>query len=108
TNGSIPSSGFTRISAQDNLMIQVNSSVTTGGSDTETNSVSVGALSASTDVVAQANADTSTIPANTVVMFDGDPGTGWQVVSGTGGAYNQQFLRPAATASLTSQGATTH
>ena len=149
TNGSIPSSGFTRISAQDNLMIQVNSSVTTGGSDTETNSVSVGALSARTDVVAQAkqqgnatqaaatnhthaaaasgnttatstlppyvqpqlaqaNADTSTIPANTVVMFDGDPGTGWQVVSGTGGAYNQQFLRPAATASLTSQGATTH
>jgi hypothetical protein len=148
TNGSIPS-GFTRISAQDNKMIKIDSSVTTGGADTATNTVDVGALaataSAQTDSksqanqipaaatnhvhaaaasgttsavstlppyvqpqLAQANADTATISVALVAMFDGDPGVGWGVVSGTGGAYNQQFLRPAATASLTSQGSATH
>jgi hypothetical protein len=147
TNGSIPS-GWTRLSAQDGKMIRVNSSVATGGSDTATNSVTIGSLANSTDAgsgtgtgsgaalnaashansapaagnttavstlppyvepqLAQANADTATISVAIVAMFDGDPGTGWQVVSGSGGAYNQQFLRPAATASLTSQGATTH
>jgi hypothetical protein len=148
TNGPGVPSGFTRLSAQDGNMIRVNSSVATGGSDTETNSVTIGALANSTDpgsstgtgsgsalaetvhahsapaagnttavstlppyvepLLAQANADYPTIPVGMVSMFDGDPSTGWVVVSGTGGAYNQQFLRPASTANLTSQGAATH
>lgn len=58
--------------------------------------------------LAQANADTATIAVALLAMFDGDPGSGWNVVSGTGGAYNQKFLRPAATASLTSLGSLTH
>lgn len=58
--------------------------------------------------LAQANADTATLAVALLAMFDGDPGSGWNVVSGTGGAYNQQFLRPAATASLTSLGSLTH
>jgi hypothetical protein len=147
TNGSIPS-GFTRVSAQDNQMLRVDSTVATGGSDTATNSVTIGAIPTATDPgsstgtgsgsalaesahantapaagnttavstvppyvqpqLAQANADYPTIPVAMVAMFDGDPGVGWVVVSGTGGAYNQQFLRPAATASLTSAGTLTH
>lgn len=58
--------------------------------------------------LAQANANTATISVALVAMFDGDPGAGWNIVSGTGGAYNQQFIRPAATASLTSLGTITH
>lgn len=148
TNGAIPS-GFTQVTAQNDKMIRVNSTVATGGSDTATNTVAIGPLPNTTDVgypeknqnnqvqvaaithghlappngtttavstvppyvqpqLAQANGDTTTIPAATVAMFDGDPGVGWVVVSGAGGAYNQQFLRPSATANLTSQGALTH
>ncbi len=147
TNGSIPS-GFTRLSAQDNLMLRVNSTVATGGADTAINSVAIGALANSLSAgsatgtgsnaalaetvhahaapaagnttavstlppyvqpqLAQANADTATLAVALLAMFDGDPGSGWNVVSGTGGAYNQQFLRPAATASLTSLGSLTH
>ena len=147
TNGSIPS-GFTRLSAQDSLMLRVNSTVATGGADTATNSVTIGALPNSLNAgsstgtgnqgplaetihghyapavgnttavstlppyvqpqLAQANADTATLAVALLAMFDGDPGSGWNVVSGTGGAYNQQFLRPAATASLTSLGGLTH
>ncbi len=58
--------------------------------------------------LASANADTGTQSVAIVAMFDADPGAGWKVVSGTGGAYNQQFLRPAATPNLTSQGTLTH
>lgn len=59
-------------------------------------------------LLAQATEATVSLPAAMVAMFNGDPGVGWQVVSNVGGAYHQQFLRPAATASLTSQGSTTH
>jgi hypothetical protein len=148
TNSPSVPSGFTRLSAQDTQMIRVNSSVATGGSDTETNSVTIGAIANSASagsstgtgagaplaetvhansapaagnttatstlppyvvpLLAQANADYPTIPVGMVAMFDGDPSTGWVVLSGTGGAYNQQFLRPDSTSSLTSAGATTH
>lgn len=59
-------------------------------------------------LLAQANATTATIPDSLTAMFDGDPGVGWAIQSNSGGTYYQQFIRPAATPNLTSQGSTTH
>lgn len=52
-----------------------------------------------------AGSNTPTISLNITAMFDNDPGTGWAVLSGSGGQYNNQFIRPATTtANLTSIG----
>lgn len=147
TNGAIPS-GFTRLSAHDDRLIRVNSTVANGGNDQVNYPITVSSMgnsSASTDskvfnnsipaaavvhthstgvaasnplttaippyvqpLLAQANAATVTLPTAMVGMFNGDPGAGWQIVSNSGGAYYQQFLRPAVTANLTSQGAASH
>lgn len=147
TSSTLPA-GFTRLSANDGRVVRVDSTVATGGSDTETNTVAIGALPNSASVaglvnninttpaatpthgntapangsttavstvppyvvplLAQANATTATIPDSLTAMFDADPGVGWAIQSNSGGAYYQQFLRPAATPNLTSQGATTH
>ena len=48
-SGTLPASGFTRLSANDNRLIQVNSTVANGGSDTETNTVSVSGINADTN-----------------------------------------------------------
>jgi hypothetical protein len=45
-------------------------------------------------ILGQLSADVPAISLNLIAMFDGDPGTGWNVLSGSGGAYNQVFLRP--------------
>ena len=44
--GAVPSSGFTRVSANDQRLIRINSTTTTGGSDTESNTVQIAGLSA--------------------------------------------------------------
>lgn len=52
----------------------------------------------------------STLSLNIIGMFDADPGTGWVVLSGGGTSpdFSGQFIRPAASATLTTAGATTH
>jgi hypothetical protein len=45
-------------------------------------------------ILGQLSADVPALTLNIIAMFDGDPGTGWNVLSGSGGAYNQVFLRP--------------
>lgn len=59
-------------------------------------------------LLGKANSNTSTLALNMTAMFDDDPGNGWVVRSGAGDVYNQKFLRPNSTASLTAQGAATH
>jgi len=145
-------SNVVRYSLQDNRMVKIDNTVTTGGSDSATNQVcgagssppttcnnmslaaatpagsianpflgstataasththtlTAGTASSATPAGAAGNADppyvqpilgqlTADIPAislNFIAMFDGDPGTGWNVLSETGGQYNEVFLRP--------------
>lgn len=51
-----------------------------------------------------------TLSLNIIGMFDADPGVGWVVLSagGTSPDFSGQFIRPAASATLTTAGATTH
>lgn len=52
-SGTLPSGNFTRVSANDNRLIEVNSTVANGGSDTETNTVWVSGLDADTNTADQ-------------------------------------------------------
>jgi hypothetical protein len=139
--------GWTRQTTQDSRMIQANSSVATGGSDTHTHTATWTALGASSGtagtsglsnnrasanghthsapaasatssitalppyiqvLVAKADSNIATLPGGLIGMFDGDPGQGWNIRSDTGGTFNQQFMRGAATYNGTSQGSPTH
>lgn len=156
-NPGMPGAGWTRQSAQDNLMIKVNSSVATGGSDTHTHDLTWPALNAASGgpvpaisigvahaphqhthtapaptttatngtssadcdaspgclpphvapILAKANADTL-VPVGMFAMFDGDPGSQWDIRSDSGDTFYRQFLRPAATFNGTSAGAASH
>lgn len=44
-------------------------------------------------LIAKADADTPAIPANLLGFFDEVPGSGWVVRSGSGGDFNERFLR---------------
>lgn len=59
-------------------------------------------------VLGQATANIATIGVNMIGLFDGDPGASWSILSGSGGAYNGQFMRPSSTYSQVSQGTSTH
>lgn len=48
-------------------------------------------------VLAQATANVATISINMTAMFSADPGSGWLVLSSSGGAYYQKQIRPGAT-----------
>lgn len=58
-------------------------------------------------IMAKANSTTA-IPTGMIAMFDSNPGGGWAIQSNPGGAFYQQFLRPASTWNGTSAGSTTH
>ena len=172
--GTLPSSGFTRVTANDQRLIRVNSTTTIGGSDTESNTVKISGLDADSTntvnnqtngqtgpvapanhthaspssltctagcgtptctppgtlatlggstqsntftctttgdippyvvpVLGQATANVPTISVNLTAIFDGDPGSGWTVLSNVGGSFYHQFLRPNASYSAVSQG----
>jgi hypothetical protein len=166
-NTAIPATGWTRVSAQDGKILRVNSTVATGGGDTEANNVTVSGISGSTGasspnpfllngnaaitnhthappatltctsgctstscplqgtagstgtststftctsantdppyvqpLLAEANANTSTLSIDITAMFDNDPGNGWVVISNGGGSYNGKFVRPNSTVNL--------
>jgi hypothetical protein len=55
----------------------------------------------------QATANNSTLSLNIIAMFDGDPGTGWVMLSNGGGTtpdFTNRFIRPNSSAVLTPQG----
>ncbi len=57
----------------------------------------------------QTNTTAQTIPSNFIGLFDGDPGTGWNVISdGAAEDYYQRFIRGHATTEGTQTGANTH
>lgn len=148
--------GFTSYTADNSKTLRIDSSVTTGGGDTVTNTISnisglgidpngasdgsarisLFANSATTSatththgppspnyvtttptsalppyvqpVLGQSTIDIPTLSINITALFDGDPGSSWNILSGSGGAYNQQFVRPGSTVNLVSQGSLTH
>jgi hypothetical protein len=57
-------------------------------------------------LLGKASTDT-TIPTGMIAMFDGDPGTGWNTVSGSGGDFENRFLKVTGTYG-TKNGATSH
>lgn len=90
-------------------------SAVTANTNTHTHSLTGGTTDVDGDIaplhvetiLGQVTQDGVAVPTNLISMFDGAPGTGWNVLSDTGGVYNLRYIE-GQSAYSTGQGASSH